>query len=473
MKITPVILSGGSGTRLWPISRSLFPKQLLALTSELTMIQETVERVNDANHFNEPLFIAGEEHRFIIAEQLRMIGFDNTKIILEPQGRNTAPAAALAALYIQKTDPDGLMLIMPSDHVIADKTSFNAALKIAYDTAADQNLLTAFGIIPNKAETGYGYIKRGKAINENGNCNYVDQFVEKPDAKTATEYLNSGNYYWNSGIFLFPVALYLNILEKNEPEIYESCLKAMEKSVNDMTFVRPDKTSFLSCPSNSIDYAVMEKVDNAAVVPVDMGWSDVGSWTALWDIADKDINDNVISGDVIAHKSKNCLIKSEGPAIATIGLEDLIVVATKDAVLVCDKNKSQDVKIIVDKLAQLGRKEHISHTVVYRPWGSYQSADAGERFQVKRLIVNPGQILSLQMHHHRAEHWVVVEGTAEVTIDDKVQTLSENQSCYIPIGSTHRLHNPGKIPLHIIEVQSGSYLGEDDIVRFEDNYGRS
>ncbi|MEZ5758874.1 MAG: mannose-1-phosphate guanylyltransferase/mannose-6-phosphate isomerase [Emcibacteraceae bacterium] len=472
-KITPVILSGGSGTRLWPVSRSLYPKQLLPLVSEQTMIQDTVLRVKNPDHFNQPLFIANEEHRFIIAEQLRKIGFEDAKIILEPEGRNTAPAAALAALHIQMTDPAGLMLIMPSDHVIAHEEAFQIALNIARKAAEEEKMLTTFGIVPDKPETGYGYIKCGDNLESVYGCNLVDKFVEKPDLKTANEYLNAGGYYWNSGIFLFPVAQYLDILASHEPEMLIACKKAIEGAKNDMTFIRPDKESFLKCPSNSIDYAVMEKTDQAAVVPVDMGWNDVGSWNALWDISEKDKDGNVISGDVISHESKNCLLKTDGPALASVGLENLIVVATKDAVLVCDKHKTQDVKAIVDKLKASGRAEHISHTVVYRPWGSYQTSDADDRFQVKRLVVNPGQILSLQMHHHRAEHWVVVKGTAEVTINDKVSTLSENESCYIPIGATHRLKNPGKIPLFIVEVQSGSYLGEDDIVRFEDTYGRS
>ena len=472
-KITPVILSGGSGTRLWPVSRSLYPKQLLPLVSERTMIQETMERVRDKSLFNAPIVIANEEHRFIIAEQLRKIGFDDTKIILEPEGRNTAPAAALAALQIQKSDPDTLMLIMPSDHVISDDKSFRNSLNNAYDAATQHNLLTTFGIVPDKPETGYGYIKEGAEISDISNCHLIEQFVEKPNKKTAEKYIKNGKYYWNSGIFLFPISVYIDVLSKNAPEMLSVCKNALDKCENDMTFVRPNKEIFLTCPSNSIDYAVMEKTDKAAVVPVNMGWNDVGSWNALWEIADKDENGNVVTGDVISHESKNCLMRTEGPAVAAVGLEDLIVVATKDAVLVCDKDRTQDVKAIVDKLKASGRNEHISHTVVYRPWGSYQTSDADDRFQVKRLVVNPGQILSLQMHHHRAEHWVVVKGTAEVTIDDNVQTLCENESCYIPIGSTHRLHNPGKIPLFIIEVQSGSYLGEDDIVRFEDTYGRS
>lgn len=472
-KITPVILSGGSGTRLWPVSRSLFPKQLLALASEKTMIQETVLRVENLEKYNTPLIIANEEHRFIIAEQLRSIEHEDIKILLEPTGRNTAPAAALAAFKIHKENPEGLMLLMPSDHVIASESSFNDAINKASICARNLGMLTTFGIIPHKAETGYGYIKRGDALEKAEGCNLVDQFVEKPNKEKAEEYVNSGEYYWNSGIFLFPVKEYLETLEENSPEIFTTCKKAMENTSNDLTFIRPDKEAFLSSPSDSIDYAVMEKTDKAAMVPVEMGWNDLGAWDAIWDIADKDQNNNVIIGDCLTHNTSNSLIRSDGPAIATVGIDNIVVVATKDAVLVCDKDKSQHVKQIVDQLKNSGREEHISHTTVYRPWGSYQTSDADERFQVKRLVVNPGQILSLQMHHHRAEHWVVVQGTAEVTIDDDIKTLSENESCYIPIGAKHRLHNPGKIPLFIIEVQSGAYLGEDDIVRFEDTYGRS
>lgn len=472
-KITPVILSGGSGTRLWPVSRSLYPKQLLPLASENTMIQETVLRVADTDKYNTPLIIANEEHRFIIAEQLRSIEQDKIKILLEPSGRNTAPAAALAAFKIHKENPEGLMLLMPSDHVIASRSSFNDAILKATICAENLGMLTTFGIIPHKAETGYGYIKRGEQITQADGCNLVDQFVEKPNKERAEEYVNSGEYYWNSGIFLFPVKEYLETLKKNSSEIYNACFQAMENTTNDLTFIRPDKEAFLSSPSDSIDYAVMEKTKKAAMVPVEMGWNDLGAWDAIWDISDKDINNNVTIGDCLTHNTKNSLIRSDGPAIATVGVDNLVVVSTKDAVLVCNKDKSQQVKQIVDQLKSTGREEHISHTTVYRPWGSYQTSDEDERFQVKRLVVNPGQILSLQMHHHRAEHWVVVQGTAEVTIDDEVKTLSENESCYIPIGAKHRLHNPGKIPLYIIEVQSGAYLGEDDIVRFEDTYGRS
>lgn len=472
-KITPVILSGGSGTRLWPVSRSLYPKQLLALASEKTMIQETVLRVADAEKYNTPLIIANEEHRFIIAEQLRSIEHEDIKILLEPAGRNTAPAAALAAFKIHDENPEGLMLLMPSDHVIASSSSFNDAILKATICAESLGMLTTFGIIPHKAETGYGYIKRGDQLEQAEGCNLVDQFVEKPNKEKAEEYVNSGEYYWNSGIFLFPVKEYLETLKKNSPGIYNACKKAMEETENDLTFIRPNQEAFLSSPSDSIDYAVMEKTNKAAMVPVEMGWNDLGAWDAIWDISDKDINNNVTIGDCLTHNTKNSLIRSDGPAIAAVGVENLVVVSTKDAVLVCDKDKSQQVKQIVDQLKTSGREEHISHTTVYRPWGSYQTSDADERFQVKRLVVNPGQILSLQMHHHRAEHWVVVQGTAEVTIDDEIKTLSENESCYIPIGAKHRLHNPGKIPLYIIEVQSGAYLGEDDIVRFEDTYGRS
>jgi len=437
------------------------------------MIQETAGRVSNKTLFTPPLLIANEEHRFIIAEQLRQIRNDEPEIILEPEGRNTAPAAALAALKLVETNPDALMLIMPSDHVIDDIDAFHKAIRQARSAIIGNDALATFGITPDRAETGYGYIEKGDALQGGNGCFQVSRFVEKPDRITAEKYLASGQFYWNSGIFLFPAARYLEALEKNAPKILDACRKSMEKVEKDLCFLRPHKESFLASPSDSIDYAVMEKTKDATVIPVSMGWSDVGSWSALWDIEQKDDHGNSLKGDIIAHHSRNCLLRSEGPAVATIGLEDTVVVATKDVVLVAHKDHAQNVKGMVDHLAEQGRHEHISHTVVYRPWGSYQSTDTGDRFQVKRLTVNPGQTLSLQKHHHRAEHWIVVQGTAKVSIDEETKILNENESVYIPIGATHRLENPGKIPLHIVEVQSGSYLGEDDIVRFEDNYGRS
>ncbi|WP_138379634.1 mannose-1-phosphate guanylyltransferase/mannose-6-phosphate isomerase [Luteithermobacter gelatinilyticus] len=473
LKISPVILSGGSGTRLWPLSRALYPKQLLPLVTDKTMIQETVDRVADRDLFQQPLIIANEEHRFIVAEQLRQIGEEDPEILLEPEGRNTAPAAALAALYLVKCDPDAIMLIMPSDHIVKNRDAFTTALQQALDAVSRKENLATFGIIPTAPETGYGYIHKGAKLPGRTGCFKVARFVEKPDRETAEQYLADGNYYWNSGIFLFPAQTYLDMLEKFEPDILAACQKAMSNVQKDLCFLRPDKEAFLKCPANSIDYAVMEKTDMACVVPVDMGWNDIGSWSALWDVQDKDEAGNVIRGDVISLDSHDCYLASEGPAIAALGLKDIIAVATKDAVLISHKDHSQNVKNVVNRLAKDGREEHIAHTVVYRPWGSYETSDYGHRFQVKRLVVKPGQTLSLQKHHHRAEHWIVVQGRAEVTIDDKVQMLNENESTYIPIGAVHRLSNPGKIPLHIIEVQSGSYLGEDDIVRFEDNYGRN
>jgi mannose-1-phosphate guanylyltransferase/mannose-6-phosphate isomerase len=471
-KIFPVILSGGTGSRLWPLSRALFPKQLLPLTSEKTMLQETVLRAGNADLFAKPIIIANEEHRFIIAEQMRSIGVTPEAIILEPTGRNTAPAVALAALHISKIDPDGLMLIMPSDHIIQNTEAFLTVVKTACKAVSRHGLLATFGIKPEKPETGYGYIQKGSGLKDAAGCFNVKRFVEKPDLATAESYVSADDYYWNSGLFLFSVKSFESELEKFAPEILAACTKAMAEQTSDLSFIRPNAEAFKACPADSIDYAVMEHTSLAAVVPVDMGWNDVGSWAALWEVGHKDEQGNVITGDVINIGTRNALLRSQGPVIAAVGLNDVIVVATKDAVLVADKKHAQDVKKVVDALAASGRTEHISHTVVFRPWGNYQTTDEGERFQVKRLVVNPGEKLSLQKHHHRAEHWVVVQGTAHVTRDDELLVLHENESVYIPIGAKHRLENPGKIPLHIVEVQSGGYLGEDDIVRFDDTYGR-
>lgn len=468
-KINPVILSGGVGSRLWPLSRALYPKQLLPLATERTMLQETALRVAEAARFAAPLVVANEEHRFMIAEQLRVVGIDPSAIILEPEGRNTAPAVALAALRLAADAPDALMLVMPSDHVIGDVAAFHGAVEAGARAAAADRLVT-FGITPERPETGYGYIEAGDALTDGVRA--VRRFVEKPDAATAAEYLASGRFYWNAGIFLFRAGHYLDELERQAPDILAACRAAMEKAASDLCFIRPDAAAFRASPSNSIDYAVMEKTASAAVVPVSMGWSDVGSWTALWEISPRDGDGNSRWGDVIALDSRNSLLRSEGPAIAALGLDDMVVVATRDAVLVAPKERAQDVKKVVDELARSNRGEHINHVVVHRPWGSYQTADMGDRYQVKRLVVKPGEKLSLQKHHHRAEHWIVVQGTAKVTRNDETIILHENESTYIPIGAVHRLENPGKIPLCIIEVQSGSYLGEDDIVRFDDTYGR-
>jgi len=472
--IIPVILSGGTGSRLWPLSRELYPKQLLPLVDEQTMLQNTALRTGGLDEVSEPIIVCNEEHRFMVAEQLRSIATAPKAILLEPLGRNTAPAVAVAALQALDCDSDPLLLILPSDHVIQDVACFQRAVAQGALLARTGKLVT-FGIVPGAPETGYGYIKAGAGLAvkaEESAAYWVEQFVEKPDRETAERYLASGDYYWNSGMFLISAAVYLQELERFAPEMVQACRKSFGNASRDQDFVRLDKASFSCCPSDSIDYAVMEKTDKAVIIPLDAGWSDVGAWSALWEIGEKDEAGNVIRGDVVAHDSHGCYIQANSRLVTAVGLENHVIIETADAILVAPKNRVQDVKAIVNRLNALKRPETITHRTVYRPWGAYQSVDAAARFQVKRITVNPGATLSLQKHHHRAEHWVVVNGTARVTKGDEVLLLSENQSIYIPLGVTHRLENPGVIPLELIEVQSGSYLGEDDIVRFEDVYGR-
>jgi mannose-1-phosphate guanylyltransferase/mannose-6-phosphate isomerase len=469
--IHPVILSGGSGSRLWPLSRSLFPKQLLALAGERSLIQDTVLRTEGAG-FAPPLVICNTEHRFLIAEQLRETNVSPQAIILEPVGRNTAPAAAIAALMIAEKDPDGLLLLMPADHIVRNGTAFLEAVSRAAKCAQQDRLVT-FGITPDSPETGYGYIRRGQPLKGLDGGFQVERFVEKPDAATAAGYVASGDYDWNSGLFLFKASLLLAELERLEPELLVHCREALAKGAKDLDFFRLEQASFAKAKAISIDYAVMERTDKAAVVPVEMGWSDIGSWEALWTTASRDASGNATRGDVLHHGVRNSYLRSEGPLVAAVGVEDMVVVATQDAVLVSHKSASQDVKRIVEQLERSGRELHTTHRKVFRPWGSYEGIDNGDNFQVKHIIVNPGAKLSLQMHHKRAEHWIVVSGTARVTCGERVFPLKENQSTYIPLGEKHRLENIGAEPLHLIEVQSGSYLGEDDIVRFEDTYGRS
>ena len=475
--IIPVIMAGGSGTRLWPLSRQLHPKQFLPLVSEQTMLQETCGRLSGIEH-QPPLFICGEDHRFTVAEQLRQGEFQFDHILLEPEGKNTAPAVALAALQAVKAalendspENESVLLVLAADHVIKNNQAFESAVNSALPFAQQGKLVT-FGIVPQSPETGYGYIKTGDSL-DSSVVMKVDEFVEKPDLKTAEAYLSSGQYLWNSGMFMFKASQYLSELEAQRPDILEVCRQSMEKASIDIDFIRPDADMFINCPEDSIDYAVMEKTESAIVVPMDCGWSDVGSWSALWEVSEKDANGNATKGDVLTLDSKNCFVQSSHKLITTIGLEDVVIVESDDAIMVADKNRVQDVKAIVAQLKEQGRSEASLHRKVYRPWGSYDAIDSGDRFQVKRIVVKPGGKLSLQMHHHRAEHWIVVSGTAVVTKGGKEFILSENESTYIPIGETHRLVNPGAIPLEMIEVQSGSYLGEDDIVRMEDSYGRS
>ena len=475
MKIVPVILLGGSGTRLWPVSRKNHPKQFLNLTGDQTLLQATLSRLDGIDGLESSIVICNEEHRFTTAEQLTEMNRDLGDIILEPVGKNTAPAVAIGALQALKNhEDDVLLLVLPADHVIRDTKTFHAAIKVAAE-AAMQNHLVTFGIVPTKPETGYGYVKKGGALNttSTGSFHKVDQFVEKPNLATAKTYLDSGDYYWNSGMFLFKASNFLQELNSFNPEIVTSCKKALDKSQRDLDFIRLDKKSFLSCPSDSIDYAVMEKTKNAVVVSLDAQWSDVGSWDALWEIEEKCNNGNVLRGDVLTHESNNCLVQAENKLVTLVGVDNLIVIETKDAVLVADKNKVQDVKSIVEQLRADDRSEANLHREVYRPWGKYDGVDVGERFQVKRITVKPGESTSMQMHYHRAEHWIIVSGLAEITCGEKTFLCGENESAFIPQGSKHRIANPGKLPMEMIEVQTGSYLGEDDIVRFEDQYGRS
>lgn len=463
--LTPVVLSGGSGTRLWPLSRELYPKQLLPLVGERTMLQETVLRLSGLE-VSSPIVVCNDAHRFLVAEQLRQSGIKAQAIILEPVGRNTAPAIALAAL---RAAPEALLLVLPADHVIRDVGAFQAAVARALPAAAAGKLVT-FGIVPTAPETGYGYIKQAGRRSDGPVA--IERFIEKPDAERAAAFLKEGGYFWNSGMFLFRADRYLAELARHAPDIAAAARAALAGASPDLDFVRLDRAAFEACRSDSIDYAVMEKTADAVVVALDAGWSDVGSWSALHDALPADGEGNVARGDVIAEDSTGCYFYAESRLVSAVGLKDHVVVETKDAVLVAPKDRVQDVKKLVARMKAEGRYEHSLHREVYRPWGSYDSIDNGQRFQVKRLTIKPGAQLSLQLHHHRAEHWVVVSGTARITCGDKVFLLEENQSTYIPIGERHRVENPGKIPLHIIEVQSGSYLGEDDIVRFEDRYGR-
>ncbi|XST17350.1 mannose-1-phosphate guanylyltransferase/mannose-6-phosphate isomerase [Escherichia coli] len=466
--IIPIIMAGGSGTRLWPLSRSLYPKQFLSLINENSLLQETLKRLDGLNCLP-PVIVSNNEHRFIVAEQLRQFGVDDFQIILEPVGRNTAPAVALAALKSLELHGDHHMLVLAADHAIQDIEAFHAAVLAAEQESVDNKLVT-FGIVPTKPETGYGYIKKGEQVKNS--VFKVNSFVEKPDLETAKNYLEQKCYLWNSGMFMFKASVYLDELKKFRPDILAACKESLSSASTDLDFIRLNSDVFAECPDESIDYAVMEKTQDCVVIPLDADWSDIGSWTSLWEISEKDEHENVSHGDVINYNSRNNYIYSEGSLISTVGVNNLIIVQTKDALLVAQQDNVQDIKKIVEILKKQKRSKHISHREVYRPWGRYDSVERGDRYQVKRITVKPGECLSTQMHHHRAEHWVVVAGTAKVTCGERTFFVTENESTFIPIGTVHTLENPGKIPLEVIEIQSGVYLGDDDIVRLSDKYGR-
>ena len=467
MSLTPVVLCGGSGTRLWPLSRSNLPKQFLPLVSERTMLQETVMRLQGLDGAEAPIAIANEEHRFLVAEQLREISRPAQALVLEPAGRGTAAAAAAAALIVPQKD--ALMLVMAADHAIGNLPRFHAAIRTAAKHAA-QGAFVVFGVAPSRPHTGYGYIKQGTPRDD---AFVVDRFVEKPNLETAKAFLATGGYLWNSGIFVFRADRYLAELERHRPDVAKAVRQAMTGAQRDADFVRPQREPFLAAPEDSIDRAVMEKTRDAVVVPARFEWSDVGSWSALWDLGEKDALGNVSHGDVLAHDSQGCYLRSDGRLVAAVGIENLVVIETSDALLVSTRERADDVRIAVEQLKKVKRTEPAIHRRVYRPWGYYESIDAGDGFQVKRLMIKPGARLSLQRHRHRAEHWVVVSGEAKVTRETEEMHLSANQSTFIPTGAKHRLENPGVAPLYVIEVQSGAYLGEDDIERFADDYRRT
>ena len=466
--LLPVIMAGGSGSRLWPLSRQLNPKQFLPLVGETSLLQQTLSRLEGLGA-EKPLILCNDEHRFLVAEQLRLAGVEGARVVLEPEGRNTAPAIALAALHARKAGADPLLLVLAADHYIKAPEQFTASVREALPLAEAGSLVT-FGIVPQAPETGYGYLERGESLPAGGYR--VARFVEKPERAQAEQFLQDGGFFWNSGMFVFRASRYLEELQRFEPAMLAACEAAVANAREDLDFVRVDAEAFAVCPEGSVDVAVMEKTDAAAMVALDAGWSDIGSWSALWAVQDKDPAGNVTEGDVLLENARNNLVYADSRLVSVVGAEDLVVVETKDAVLVAHRDAVQQVKAVVARLKAADRCEHLNHREVYRPWGVYDSVDAGIRYQVKRIRVKPGAKLSVQMHHHRAEHWVVVSGTARVTNGDKTYLVTENESTFIPVGQIHSLENPGRIPLELIEVQSGSYLGEDDIVRLQDRYGR-